>query len=37
MEMDDTRHAGEQMRLSLSRDAVLRETIGLVEARGEQW
>jgi hypothetical protein len=37
METDDTRHSGEQMRLSLSRDAVLRETTWLVEARGEQW
>jgi hypothetical protein len=37
METDDIRHTGEQMRLSLSRDAVLRETTWLVEARGDQW
>ena len=37
METNDTRHAGEQMRLSLSWDAVLRETTRLVEARGEKW
>jgi hypothetical protein len=37
METDDIRHTGEQMRLSLSRDAVLRETTWLLEARGDQW
>jgi hypothetical protein len=36
METDDTRRTGEQMRLSLSWDAVLRETTWLVEGRGEQ-
>jgi hypothetical protein len=36
METDDTRRSGEQTRLSLSWDAVLRESTWLVEARGEQ-